>query len=74
MLACDEKKRFLLTLIDLKEEAYLPLFTCPGIVKGFISKKLLGVRKEKEIDEIKEELKIALDVFRQAENLCRLQK
>ena len=23
--------------IDLKEEAYLPSFTCPGIVKGFIS-------------------------------------
>ena len=62
--------------IDLKEEAYLPSFYLSRDSERFyFYQKLLGVRKEKEIEEIKEELEDRFGRLpRQAENLLQITK
>jgi len=62
--------------IDLKEEAYLPSsYLSKDSERFYFYQKLLGVRKEKEIEEIKEELEDRFGHLpRQAKNLLQITK
>ncbi len=62
--------------IDLKEEAYLPSsYLSRDSERFYFYQKLLGVRREREIEEIKEELEDRFGRLpRQAENLLQITK